>query len=168
MKFLILALVFHMQNLWISSIFIPFAPSKESLFQHVNVPSLVLADEIPSAAEFSATLKSAEGVAIQTGPYSEIIWVALDAASSLLDAPSMRITQVPCRNTTQGLPCLPEVFWIILRHVSVICSLTTTMSAVGHWLSLSRTAKIRGWLLSGPPRKRNKLLLDQQHCVRAT
>ena len=34
-----------MQNLWISSIFISFAPSKESLFQHVNIPSLVLADE---------------------------------------------------------------------------------------------------------------------------
>ena len=45
MKFL-LALVFHMQNLGISSIFISLAPSKQSLFQHVNILSIVLANEI--------------------------------------------------------------------------------------------------------------------------
>ena len=128
-----------MQNLGISSIFISLAPSKQNLFQHVNIPSLVLANEIqniivPARDDNSVSCRIPSDIKIRrrcSNPNGTVLGT-FAAASSLLEAPSMRITQVPSRNTTQGLPCLPGVFWIILRHVFVICSVTTTISTVGH------------------------------------
>lgn len=142
-----------MQNLRISSILISLAPSKQSLSKHV-IFSLFLTDEtqniiVPARDDNSfccrifRNIKICRGCRNQNGTVlgNNLSTVAFAAASSLLDAPSMKITQVPCRNTTQDLPCLPGVVWIILRHVSVICSLTTTMSTVGHW-SASHWPKI--------------------------